>query len=88
MTTALEGQKKGFYGACGPHNHTPIERSLRTSTPEQATLSTDQVVGFLSEAGPLLEQSGFGVPVPAFWGGTDRLRVRASAKQRRSKTVV
>ncbi|WP_202976786.1 DEAD/DEAH box helicase [Candidatus Oscillochloris fontis] len=62
-----------------------IERSLRTKTPEYATLSAEEAFGFLSEAGPLLEQSGFGVLVPAFWGGARRLRVRANATKRTSK---
>jgi SNF2 family DNA or RNA helicase len=64
-----------------------IERSLRTRTPEHATLSTEEAFGFLSEAGPLLEQSGFGVLVPAFWGGAGRLRVRASSTKRKSKSA-
>lgn len=64
-----------------------IERSLRNKTPECATLSTEEAFGFLSEAGPLLEQSGFGVLVPAFWGGAGRVRVRATSAKRTSKSA-
>jgi superfamily II DNA or RNA helicase len=64
-----------------------IERSLRNKTPTQAILSTEEAFAFLSEAGPLLEQSGFGVLVPAFWGGSGRLRARASTSKRKSKSA-
>lgn len=64
-----------------------IERSLRTKTPKETRLTTDEAYAFLREAGPLLEQSGFGVLVPAFWGGSGRLRARASTNKRRSKST-
>lgn len=64
-----------------------VERSLRTKTPQQATLSTEEAYSFLTEAGPLLEQSGFGVLVPAFWGGGGRIRARASTTKRKSKSA-
>jgi len=63
----------------------PIERSLRERAPEQATLSTAEAFSFLKEAAPLLEQSGFGVLLPGWWGGPGRLRARARAAPRKAK---
>jgi SNF2 family DNA or RNA helicase len=46
---------------------TPIERSLRQTSPTGVTLSRDEAFRFLTEAAPILEQSRFGVLVPNWW---------------------
>ncbi|NTU82579.1 MAG: DEAD/DEAH box helicase [Chloroflexales bacterium] len=63
----------------------PIERSLRGKAPDQAALSADEAFAFLKEAAPLLEQSGFGVLVPAWWRGAGQLRARLRAGARKTK---
>ncbi len=50
----------------------PIERSLRGTAPESATLTTDEAYRFLREIGPLLESTGFGVLLPAWWNSEQR----------------
>ncbi|RRR78620.1 MAG: DEAD/DEAH box helicase [Candidatus Viridilinea halotolerans] len=57
----------------------PIERSLHSQAPEQATLDSTEAFHFLKEVAPLLEQSGFGVLVPAWWGNAGQLRARMQA---------
>jgi SNF2 family DNA or RNA helicase len=57
----------------------PIDRSLRERAPERATMNVTEAFAFLKEAAGLLEQSGFGVLLPAWWGGAGRLRARARA---------
>ncbi|MBP1465962.1 DEAD/DEAH box helicase [Candidatus Chloroploca sp. M-50] len=54
-----------------------IERSLHSKAPEAASLTINEAFAFLKDAAPLLEQSGFGMLVPAWWGGAGRLRARA-----------
>ncbi|HET9918816.1 MAG TPA: DEAD/DEAH box helicase [Ktedonobacteraceae bacterium] len=44
-----------------------LEESLTTARPSDLKLSTEQAYAFLRESAPLLEQSGFGVLVPAWW---------------------
>ena len=63
----------------------PIERSLLDKAPDRATLSTDEAFAFLKEAAPLLEQSGFGVLVPAWWGSGAQLKARLRANPRKTK---
>ncbi|MDQ4075585.1 MAG: DEAD/DEAH box helicase, partial [Chloroflexota bacterium] len=59
----------------------PIDASLRRTAPERAHLSPMEAFTFLKEAAPLLEQSGFGVLVPAWWSGRGaRVQVRAQAR--------
>jgi SNF2 family DNA or RNA helicase len=59
----------------------PLETSLRHKAPDRARLSVDEAFAFLKEAAPLLEGSGFGVMVPAWWQGRGgRLQARARAK--------
>ena len=53
----------------------PIQRSLRSPQPEQALLSTDEAHQFLSEIGPLLAASGFGVVMPEWWRADRRQRL-------------
>ncbi len=53
----------------------PIQRSLRSPQPEQALLSTDEAHRFLSEIGPLLAASGFGVVMPEWWRADRRQRL-------------
>ena len=56
----------------------PLERGLRTARPEACPLNTHEAYGFLREAAPLLEQSGFGVLVPPWWSKREaRVGVRA-----------
>ena len=61
----------------------PIKRSLRSTQPEQAQLSTEEAHLFLREIGPLLQSSGFGVITPEWWDPRNRaslgLRLRLSA---------
>ncbi|MDZ7289301.1 MAG: DEAD/DEAH box helicase [candidate division KSB1 bacterium] len=44
-----------------------IESSLKTARPSGLVLDTPQAYQFLRETAPLLEQSGFGVLLPAWW---------------------
>jgi SNF2 family DNA or RNA helicase len=60
----------------------PLEASLRGKTPDHAALSVEHAFTFLKEIVPLLEQSGFGVLLPAWWGGAGRLHARAKASQK------
>ena len=46
----------------------PIEASLHAARPEAAALTTDDAYAFLRETSLLLEESGFGVLVPQWWG--------------------
>jgi hypothetical protein len=57
----------------------PIEASLRAKAPEHADLNAEQSFAFLKEAAPLLDQSGFGVLLPSWWGSSGRLRAKAKA---------
>lgn len=45
----------------------PLEKALKTAHPEVAHLSVQQAHLFLVEAGPVLEDSGFGLIVPNWW---------------------
>ena len=58
-----------------------VEASLRQARPEGASLSAEEAYRFLRETAWLLEESGFGVLLPAWWtrGGAKgpRLGVRA-----------
>jgi SNF2 family DNA or RNA helicase len=65
-----------------------ISRSLKGTHPQQLTLSTDEAFGFLREAAPLLEQSGFGVLVPPWWnqrGARLGMRLRVKPKGQSSE---
>jgi len=46
----------------------PLEESLREARPESSHLQIDQASAFLREGAWLLEESGFGVLVPSWWG--------------------
>ncbi len=63
-----------------------IEQSLRSKAPEHAELTLAQAFVFLKDAAPLLEQSGFGVILPSWWGDSGRLKARACAKEVRSRS--
>ncbi|NTW01332.1 MAG: DEAD/DEAH box helicase, partial [Oscillochloris sp.] len=63
----------------------PIERSLRGKAPDHASLDVEEAFSFLKEAAPLLEQSGFGVLVPSWWGDSGRLKARAKVSPRKPK---
>jgi SNF2 family DNA or RNA helicase len=59
----------------------PLQNSLRQAAPDRATLDTPEAFTFLKEATPLLEQSGFGVLVPAWLQGKGaRLQAKAQVK--------
>ncbi|MFP4439279.1 MAG: DEAD/DEAH box helicase [Chloroflexaceae bacterium] len=59
----------------------PLQNSLRQAAPDRATLDTTEAFTFLKEATPLLEQSGFGVLVPAWLQGKGaRLQAKAQVK--------
>ena len=45
----------------------PLESSLNDARPTDLALKTEQAYSFLRESAPLLEQSGFGVWLPAWW---------------------
>ncbi len=62
---------------------TPVERSLRQTSPTGVLLSRDEAYRFLIDAAPLLEQSHFGVLVPNWWAKrTARLKVNARLKSK------
>ena len=54
---------------------TPIRDSLRAPRPERATLTLEESYLFLKEIGPLLQSSGFGVIMPAWWAARSRSRL-------------
>jgi SNF2 family DNA or RNA helicase len=61
-----------------------FEQSLNSARPSDLFLSTEQAYHFLRETVPLLEQSGFGVLVPAWWQKRPaslglRLRIKGSS---------
>ena len=61
----------------------PLRRSLQTGKPTTALLTTEEAFAFMRSAGPILEESGFGVLVPPWWNkpGTRlgvRLRMQAA----------
>jgi SNF2 family DNA or RNA helicase len=64
----------------------PIEQSLHSKAPEHAELTLAQAFVFLKDAAPLLDQSGFGVIVPDWWGGSGRLKARAHAQDARLRS--
>ncbi|MDI6637845.1 MAG: DEAD/DEAH box helicase [Bacillota bacterium] len=45
-----------------------VEDSLKTARPEACYLTTAEAYSFLREVAPLLEEGGFGVLVPPWWG--------------------
>jgi SNF2 family DNA or RNA helicase len=63
----------------------PINASLRSAAPEGAQLNNDDAFLFLKEAAPLLEQSGFGVLIPAWWTQTARLQAKARLSPQSAK---
>ncbi|EFH88979.1 DEAD/DEAH box helicase [Ktedonobacter racemifer] len=63
----------------------PLERGLRSARPTEVTLSTEEAYHFLSDAAPLLKQSGFGVLVPSWWGSRGaRLAAKLHVKGKES----
>jgi SNF2 family DNA or RNA helicase len=57
----------------------PLERALEGPRPSACLLSAEEAHTFLRKAASLLEESGFGVIVPAWWGEVSsrpRLRLR------------
>jgi non-specific serine/threonine protein kinase len=65
-----------------------IERALRGAQPVGVTLDAESAYRFLSEAGPLLSEAGFGVLVPPWWrSAASRLGSRLVARPRRSSSA-
>lgn len=64
----------------------PIEKSLRSPTPEKADLSATDAYTFLKESAMLLQNSGFRVLLPRWWGGKTA-KVSARAKVTSGKTA-
>ncbi|GHO73132.1 helicase [Ktedonobacter sp. SOSP1-85] len=63
----------------------PLERGLRSARPTEVALSTEEAYHFLSDAAPLLKQSGFGVLVPSWWGSRGaRLAAKLHVKGKES----
>ncbi|HED03508.1 MAG TPA: DEAD/DEAH box helicase [Candidatus Fraserbacteria bacterium] len=58
-----------------------LEESLQASHPTALELGTEQAYAFLRQSAPLLEQSGYGVLLPSWWGQpTTRLGVKLALK--------
>lgn len=67
----------------------PLERSLKSPSPEACSLTTSEAYTFLREAAGLLAESGFGVLVPSWWGQHKPrlgLRLRLKARERAGHT--
>src|SRR5712691_2243224 len=54
-----------------------LEPALREAAPTGLDLTPEAAIGFLRDAAPALEQSGFGVLAPPWW--TKRLRLKLEA---------
>ncbi|WP_204355029.1 DEAD/DEAH box helicase [Bradymonas sediminis] len=69
-----------------------LEGALHTAKPTHVDLSAGEAYAFLNTSAPVLEQSGFGIIVPAWWGQPERrlgakLKVRSkSSSDPRSST--
>ncbi|MEZ4769240.1 MAG: DEAD/DEAH box helicase [Caldilineales bacterium] len=66
----------------------PIEESLHAARPEAAVLTTDEAYTFLRETALLLEESGFGVLAPQWWGrrgASNRLGARLTLQATQQK---
>lgn len=60
----------------------PVRRSLDAATPMRAELTREEAFRFLSQAAPLLQESGFAVFVPSWWtdrGSKLKAKVQAAA---------
>jgi SNF2 family DNA or RNA helicase len=69
----------------------PLRRSLQTGKPTSVLLSTEEAFSFLRTAGPILEESGFGVLVPPWWnkpGARLGVRLRMQAAQGATPNIV
>jgi len=61
------------------HVFPPLERPLQSPRPASCRLSPGEAYLFLTQAAPLLEESGFGVLLPAWWRSEEsqpRLKLR------------
>ncbi len=59
----------------------PLERALETALPARTSLNLEEAYSFLSQAAPLLRESGFGILLPSWWEeetARPRLRLRLS----------
>jgi superfamily II DNA or RNA helicase len=64
--------------------HRPLEAALLEPAPSRLTTDAEGVWAFLRDGGPLLEEAGFGVLAPTWWGDRTsglglRLRARSSS---------
>lgn len=65
----------------------PFEQTLRHARPTHLALDTAAAYGFLREAAPLLEQSGFGVLTPPWWQKrAANLGVRLNLRKKQTAT--
>ena len=67
----------------------PLERALATAMPTECSLTLSEAHTFLSQAGPLLDESGFGVLLPTWWRSEEaqpqlRLHLRPAASPGRA----
>ncbi len=54
-----------------------LEPALREAAPTGIDLTPENVIGFLRDAAPALEQAGFGVLAPPWWSQRLRLKLKA-----------
>ncbi len=64
-----------------------LSRALDATRPDALLLDVEEVLGFLREGAPLLEQAGFAVLLPDALRRPDRLGVRMRASTRRQGTT-
>jgi SNF2 family DNA or RNA helicase len=70
----------------------PLERALQQSSthtsagvPAYTVLNTEEAFSFMRQSAPLLEESGFGILIPSWWGRTgSRLGLKARVSSRAS----
>jgi len=63
-----------------------LERCLDRSCPSEMSLTTEEAYDFLREIGPLLQQSGMGVMLPAWWN-TASSKIGVKLKVRDQKGI-
>lgn len=65
----IDQPQEHFLAGLGAVSHLfdPIAQSLTNSRPEFAELTVHEAYQFMREVGPLLQSSGFGVIMPAWW---------------------
>lgn len=89
-TRKLENPQEKLLGDLGRASrlYPQIETALKTAKPAVMKLDASGAYGFLREAAPLLEQSGFGVLVPVWWKKpASRLGVKLKTKPQSKKII-